>query len=133
MKPMLAQLVRELPDEEGYLFEPKWDGFRCLASRIGEEIELESRHGRPLGRYFPELVAALAAVGGDPWTIDGEIVLAVEGRFDFQALMGRLHPAESRVRELAARFPAAFVAFDLPFVRGESLCDVGVDQRRRGL
>jgi ATP-dependent DNA ligase len=133
MKPMLAQLIRELPDEDGYVFEPKWDGFRCLASRDGDEIELESRHGRPLGRYFPELVAALADVDSDPWTIDGEIVLAVDGRFDFQALMGRLHPAESRVRELAARRPASFVAFDLPEVAGESLCAVGFGQRRRRL
>lgn len=133
MKPMLARLVRELPEQEGYLFEPKWDGFRCLASRAGEEIELQSRHGRPLGRYFPELVAALAAVGSDPWTIDGEIVLAVDGRFDFQALMGRLHPAESRVRELAARFPASLVAFDLPEVDGKSLCDLGFGERRRRL
>lgn len=133
MKPMLARLVRELPEQEGYLFEPKWDGFRCLASRAGEEIELQSRHGRPLGRYFPELVAALAAVGSDPWTIDGEIVLAVDGRFDFQALMGRLHPAESRVRELAARFPASFVAFDLPELEGQSLCDLGFGERRRRL
>src|SRR5947199_3323397 len=128
---MLARLVRKLPEQEGYLFEPKWDGFRCLASRAGEDIELQSRHGRPLGRYFPELVGALAAVGFDPWTIDGEIVLAHDGRFDFQALMGRLHPAESRVRELAARFPATFVAFDLPEVGGESLCELGFGERRR--
>jgi ATP-dependent DNA ligase len=130
---MLARLVRTLPEQDGYLFEPKWDGFRCLASRAGEDIELQSRHGRPLGRYFPELVIALAAVGCAPWTIDGEIVLAVDGRFDFQALMGRLHPAESRVRELAARFPATFVAFDLPKVGGQSLCELGFGERRRRL
>jgi ATP-dependent DNA ligase len=133
MKPMLAQLVRELPDEEGYLFEPKWDGFRCLASRAEDEIELESRHGRPLGRYFPELVAALGLVGFGPWTIDGEILLAVDGRFDFQALMGRLHPAASRVRQLAARVPATFVAFDLPAVGGESISELGFGKRRRQL
>lgn len=131
MKPMLARLVRELPDEDGYQFEPKWDGFRCLATRSGDEIELESRHGRPLGRYFPELLAALSALDSDPWTIDGEILLAVDGRFDFQALMGRLHPAKSRVRELAGRLPASFVAFDLPFVGGESLSHLGFGERRR--
>jgi ATP-dependent DNA ligase len=133
MKPMLARLVRELPDDEGYVFEPKWDGFRCLASWSGDEFELQSRHGRPLGRYFPELTSALGRIGPDPWTIDGEIVLAVDGRFDFQALMGRLHPAESRVRELAARLPASFVAFDLLEVGGESFCQLGFGERRRRL
>jgi ATP-dependent DNA ligase len=133
MKPMLARLVRELPEDERYLFEPKWDGFRCLARRSGAAIELKSRQGRPLGRYFPELVAALAGIDSEPWTIDGEILLAVDGRFDFQALMGRLHPAESRVRELAARLPASFVAFDLPFAAGQSLCERGFGQRRQAL
>jgi ATP-dependent DNA ligase len=133
MKPMLARLVRELPSEQGYLFEPKWDGFRCLASRAGDQIELQSRHGRPLGRYFPELVAALAGVGSDRCTIDGEILLAIGGHFDFQALMGRLHPAQTRVRDLATRFPASFVAFDLLQVRGESLCELGFGERRRRL
>jgi ATP-dependent DNA ligase len=133
MKPMLARLVRELPVEEGYVFEPKWDGFRCLASRSADEIELQSRHGRPLGRYFPELIRALGRIGFDQWTIDGEIVLAVDGRFDFQTLMGRLHPAQSRVRELAARLPATFVAFDLLELAGESLCHLGFGERRRRL
>ncbi|MBV9196720.1 MAG: hypothetical protein JO168_21480 [Solirubrobacterales bacterium] len=103
MEPMLARLVRELPDD-GYLFEPKWDGFRCLVTRDGGQVELESRHGGSLGRYFPELEAAFAGVPAERWTIDGEIVLVVDGRFDFTALMGgRLHPAASRVRALAAR------------------------------
>src|SRR5437660_1730640 len=109
MEPMLARLVRELPDN-GYVFEPKWDGFRCLAIRDGGLVELISRHGRPLTRYFPELVDALARLRPERWTLDGEVLVDVDGRFDFGALMARLHPAQSRVRELAERSPAMFVA-----------------------
>jgi ATP-dependent DNA ligase len=126
---MLARLVRELP-HDGYLFEPKWDGFRCLAHRDRDRVELWSRHGRPLGRYFPELAAALRAVGPDGWEIDGEVLVCSGGRFDFEALMARLHPAASRVRELAARTPAIFVGFDLPSIDGESLCAIGFAERR---
>ncbi|MFL5830489.1 MAG: ATP-dependent DNA ligase [Solirubrobacteraceae bacterium] len=134
MKPMLARLVRALPDEnEGYVFEPKWDGFRSLASRDGERIELLSRHGRSLTRYFPELVAALAHLSANRWTIDGEVLVTLDGRFDFEALMGRLHPAESRVRELAQKTPASFVAFDLPEVGDEPLLDAPFGERRRRL
>jgi ATP-dependent DNA ligase len=132
IKPMLARLVRELP-ADGYLYEPKWDGFRCLATRAGDAVELHSRHGNPLGRYFPELVAALSGVPPERWTIDGEILVTVDGRFDFPALMGRLHPAASRVRELAASTPAIFVAFDLPVLDGERLDETGFGERRRRL
>jgi ATP-dependent DNA ligase len=129
---MLSRLVRELPGE-GHLYEPKWDGFRCLAVRHGDEVQLHSRHERPLGRYFPELTAALARVGREPWTIDGEILVVVDGRFDFAALMGRLHPAASRVRELVERTPAVFVAFDLPAVGGADLSEHPFGERRRRL
>ena len=83
---MLARLVRALPDENGdFVFEPKWDGFRCLASRDGEGTRLLSRHGRPLARYFPELVAAFERLERTRWTIDGEVLVTVDGRFDFEA------------------------------------------------
>jgi ATP-dependent DNA ligase len=132
MQPMLARLVRELPDD-GYVYEPKWDGFRCLAAREGDQLELHSRHGRPLARYFPELVAALQAIAADRWVIDGEVLVLVDGRFDFAALMARLHPAASRVRELAARTPAMFVAFDLVAVGDDDLCEHGFAERRARL
>jgi ATP-dependent DNA ligase len=109
---MLARLVRELP-VDGYLYEPKWDGFRCLAERRGDDVELVSRHERPLTRYFPEIVAALTTLPPTDWVLDGELLVLVDGAFDFGALMQRLHPAASRVRELAVATPAAFVAFDL--------------------
>ncbi len=120
LTPMLARLARELP-REGHVFEPKWDGFRCLAFRHGDELDLRSRNGRPLTRYFPELIGALARVAPDRWVLDGEILVLVDGRFDFAALMSRLHPAASRVRELAVRTPAIFVAFDLPMLASEDL------------
>jgi ATP-dependent DNA ligase len=129
---MLARLVRELP-ADGYVYEPKWDGFRCLATRDGEGVELWSRHGRPLTRYFPELIDALARLEPSQWTIDGEILVTVDGRFDFPALMARLHPAASRVRELSARTPAVFVAFDLPALGGEALDGLGFARRRARL
>ncbi|MFL5863580.1 MAG: ATP-dependent DNA ligase [Solirubrobacteraceae bacterium] len=132
MKPMLARLVRELP-VDGYLYEPKWDGFRCLAVRVGEHVELTSRHGRPLARYFPELVAAMVQVAPQRWIIDGEVMVVAAGRFDFAALMARLHPAASRIRELAARTLAIFVAFDLVAVGEEDLSEWGFAERRARL
>jgi ATP-dependent DNA ligase len=130
--PMLARLVRELP-AGGYVYEPKWDGFRCLASRDGDRIELHSRRGRPLARYFPELVAALGRVEPEPWLIDGEVLVCVDGRFDFGALMARLHPAASRVRGLARSTPAIFVAFDLVAIGPEILAETAFAERRRRL
>src|SRR3954453_10811473 len=99
LTPMLARLARELPLGD-YVYEPKWDGFRCLAFRDGAEVDLRSRHGRPLARYFPELVAGLEALETSRVALDGEIVLVVDGRFDFPALMRRLHPAASLVERL---------------------------------
>jgi ATP-dependent DNA ligase len=112
LEPMLARLVRTLPRGD-FRYEPKWDGFRCLAFRDGDEVDLRSRHDRPLGRYFPELVAGIVALPAPRLVLDGEIVLAGPDGFDFARLMGRLHPAASRVARLAAESPAAFVAFDL--------------------
>jgi ATP-dependent DNA ligase len=110
LTPMLGRLARELP-REGHVYEPKWDGFRCTAFRDGDEVDLRSRHDRPLARYFPELVAGLRALDAERWVLDGEIVLA--GALDFPSLMGRLHPARSRAERLAVEAPAAYVAFDL--------------------
>ena len=119
-KPMLARLVRALPAGD-VLYEPKWDGFRCLAYRDGDAVDLRSRHARPFARYFPEIAAALQATAPARVALDGELLVLVDGQFDFPALMARLHPAASRVRELARRTPAIFVAFDLLELAGADL------------
>ena len=112
--PMLAKPVDSIPTGD-YIFEPKWDGFRSIVFRDGDEVEIGSRNERPMTRYFPELVAAVLSEMPQRCVIDGEIVLPDwdSGRLDFEALQLRLHPAESRVRLLAAQTPAHFVAFDL--------------------
>lgn len=110
--PMLAKLAREVPTGD-YWYEPKWDGFRCIAFRDGDEVELGSRNERPLTRYFPDIVDALRAELPERCVIDGEIVVAGPDGLDFDALSQRIHPADSRVRMLAETTPAAFVAFDL--------------------
>jgi ATP-dependent DNA ligase len=119
--PMLARLARELPVEGRWVYEPKWDGFRCVAFRDGGSIDLRSRHQRPLSRYFPELVAALGALGSPRFVLDGEIVATREGRFDFVALLQRLHPSPSRVERLARETPASFIGFDVLAVGGDDL------------
>ncbi|MEU3270628.1 ATP-dependent DNA ligase [Saccharomonospora sp. NPDC006951] len=113
VKPMLATLVREMPRGPGLAYEPKWDGFRCIVFRDGDEIELGSRNDRPLTRYFPELVELLAEALPQRCVVDGEVVIVTEGGLDFGALQLRLHPAASRVKKLAGETPASFVAFDL--------------------
>ncbi|HEY5026445.1 MAG TPA: ATP-dependent DNA ligase [Acidimicrobiales bacterium] len=113
VSPMLAKLARELPTAPGMLYEPKWDGFRCVAFRDGPEVELGSRNERPLTRYFPELVEPLRGAFPQRVVIDGEIVIAGAHGLDFNALLQRIHPAASRVATLAASTPASFVAFDL--------------------
>jgi len=110
--PMLAKSVSTVP-EGNYLYEPKWDGFRCIAFRDGDEVELASRGERPLTRYFPEVVDALRANLPERVVVDGEIVIATGDRLDFDALLQRIHPAQSRVAKLAAETPGSFVAFDL--------------------
>ncbi len=113
IEPMLAKLATELPPGEGWLFEPKWDGFRALVFRSGDLLYIQSRDLKPLGRYFPELEARLRQRLPERSVVDGEIVIVGERGLDFDALQMRLHPAESRVRKLAAETPASFVAFDL--------------------
>ena len=129
LKPMLGKLARELPAGE-YLYEPKWDGFRCLVFRAGDEVDLRSRHDRPLARYFPELVEAFRSLPADPLVVDGEIVLATAGGFDFSALLARLHPAPSRVERLRRETPAAFVAFDLLALEDDDLRERPFAERR---
>jgi ATP-dependent DNA ligase len=113
VSPMLAKLSRELPDGDGFLYEPKWDGFRCIVFRDGADVVLGSRNEKPLTRYFPELVEALRANLPDRCVVDGEIVIVGPGGLDFDALSQRIHPAESRINLLAKSTPASFIAFDL--------------------
>jgi ATP-dependent DNA ligase len=135
--PMLAKAIESVPAPDavpgGLLYEPKWDGFRCIVFRDGDEIELGSRNERPMTRYFPELVAALAENVPSRCVIDGEIVIAHQNRLDFEALLNRIHPAASRVRLLAAETPASFVAFDLLALDEVSLMDKPFATRREML
>src|SRR3954454_25389256 len=110
--PMLARLERELP-HDGYLFEPKWDGFRCVVFRDGDDVDLRSRHDSPMARYFPELVDALATLSERRVVLDGEIVVRTDAGFDFDALLKRIHPAARHVERLATSSPASYIAFDL--------------------
>jgi ATP-dependent DNA ligase len=113
IEPMLAKLATELPPGEGWLFEPKWDGFRAIVFRGHDRVHIQSRDLKPLGRYFPELEAVFRTRLPEGCVVDGEIVIVGERGLDFDALQQRLHPAASRVKKLAAETPASFVAFDL--------------------
>jgi ATP-dependent DNA ligase len=113
IEPMEARSESELPEGPGWWFEPKWDGFRCLAIREGEEVVLQAKSGKPLSRFFPEVAAALAALPARRFVLDGELLIARDGIFSFEALQLRLHPAESRIRKLADSEPATLAAFDI--------------------
>ncbi len=128
VKPMLAKSVAKIPP--GMQYEAKWDGFRAIVFRDGAAVELGSRTTKPLTRYFPELVAALRERLPERCVLDGEIVIARDGRLDFDALTERIHPADSRVRTLAERTPASFVAFDLLALADTALLDVPLSDRR---
>ncbi|MEO1336738.1 MAG: ATP-dependent DNA ligase, partial [Myxococcota bacterium] len=133
VKPMLAKLVREIPADGDHLFEPKWDGFRALVFRDGDDVRLQSRELRPLERYFPELIAPLKEALSDRAVIDGEIVVATAGGLDFSTLQLRLHPAASRIRKLSEQTPASFVAFDILAEGDEDLRPLGTAARRKRL
>jgi ATP-dependent DNA ligase len=133
VSPMLAKLARAMPEGSGYLYEPKWDGFRCIAFRDGDEVVMGSRNERPLTRYFPEVVDALHRELPSRSVVDGEVVIAGPDGLDFDALQLRLHPAESRVRKLAAEIPASFVAFDLLACDDEDLRAQPFAERRARL
>ena len=133
LAPMEARLTESLPSGPDWAYEPKWDGFRCLALRDGDTVTLTSKSGKPLGRYFPEVVAMLAALGPDRFLLDGELVIAAGDGLSFAALQMRLHPAESRVRKLAAETPAAFMLFDCLMLGKKNLADLPFAERRAAL
>ncbi len=133
VEPMLAKLADGLPPGEGWLFEPKWDGFRALVFRDGDRIYTQSRDSKPLDRYFPELADLFRQSLPPRCVVDGEIVIATPDGLDFDLLQMRLHPAASRVQKLAAATPASFVAFDLLAEGGDDLRERPQDERRRRL
>jgi ATP-dependent DNA ligase len=133
--PMEALLVDEIPDGSGeWQYEPKWDGFRCLAFRDGESIDLRSKAGQPLARYFPDVVATLRELPATRFVLDGEILVPIKGAPSFDDLLQRIHPAASRVNKLAAETPGIFIVFDLLVDdRGEALVDLPLRDRRARL
>jgi ATP-dependent DNA ligase len=133
VSPMLAKLVRELPEGDQLVYEPKWDGFRCIVFRDGDEIELGSRNERMLTRYFPELLEPLRRDLPERCVLDGEIVIATPGGLDFDLLQLRIHPASSRVNKLAKETPSSFVAFDLLALGDDDLRERPFSERRAAL
>ena len=133
VKPMLAKLTRDFPEADDLIYEPKWDGFRCIVFRDGDEIELGSRNEKPLTRYFPELVESLRKNIPERIVLDGEIVIPSDSGLDFDALQLRMHPAESRVKKLSAEIPASFVAFDCLAVGDDDLTKTPFSTRRAAL
>jgi ATP-dependent DNA ligase len=134
IEPMEALLVEDLPDGEGWQFEPKWDGFRCLAVRADEQVELFAKSGKPLGRYFPEIVEVLSSLPMRQFIVDGELTIHSRGENTFGALQMRLHPAESRIRKLAKETPAHLTLFDMLVAPdGRVLLNLPLTERRREL
>ncbi|MDQ3295699.1 MAG: ATP-dependent DNA ligase [Myxococcota bacterium] len=133
VEPMLAKLSNGLPEGDGWIFEPKWDGFRALVFKSGEDLLIQSRDKKPLGRYFPELEVSLRAALPDRCVLDGEVVIATDGRLDFEALLLRIHPAATRVKMLAEQSPSSFVAWDLLALGDEDLRALPQAQRRERL
>src|SRR5258706_6633415 len=132
--PMEARSVAQLPSGADWQYEPKWDGFRCLAFRDGDRIDLQSKSGQPLGRYFPELVDALQELKPKQFVLDGEIVVPVKGKLSFDDLLMRIHPAASRVKKLAQETPSKLIVFDLLVgERGRSIADAPLAERRKKL
>ena len=131
---MEALLVDELPTGAEWQYEPKWDGFRCLAFRDGERVDLMSKAGKPLARYFPDVVATIGSLGARRFIVDGEIVVPDGDTLSFDELLLRIHPAASRVKKLAEEHPAALVVFDLLVdARGKSLVERPFAERREAL
>jgi ATP-dependent DNA ligase len=131
--PMEMRAVERIPDGPQWQYEPKWDGFRCLAFRDGREVALQSKAGQPLGRYFPEIVAALAALPHKRFVLDGELVVAAAGALSFDTLQQRIHPAASRVAMLARTTPAWYLAFDVLALDGTELVGLPLVERRAAL
>jgi ATP-dependent DNA ligase len=133
VQPMLAKLTDTVPEGDGWLYEPKWDGFRTIVFRDGDEVLMQSRDLRPLDRYFPELAAPIREFLPERSVVDGEIVIAGADGLDFSALLLRIHPAASRVAMLAKEIPASLVVWDLLALGDEDLCEVPLGQRRQRL
>jgi ATP-dependent DNA ligase len=133
IKPQLARPAKELPAREGWRFEPKWDGFRTIVFRDGDDVYLQSRNGKPMNRYFPEVIPQVQALPGERLVLDGELIVEVDGIQEFDLLGQRIHPAKSRVDMLAEEYPAAFVAFDLLADGDEVLLELPYVERRARL
>ena len=131
LEPMEAKLVSDLPQDAGCQYEPKWDGFRCLAFRAGKEVEIKAKSGKSLSRFFPEVLQNLRALAAKTFVLDGELVIPIEGGLSFDALQMRLHPAQSRIARLAAETPATFIVFDCLLRKaGQSLLEKPFEERR---
>src|SRR6202795_2122255 len=132
--PMEAESATDLPAGPEWQYEPKWDGFRCIAFRDGPCVDLQSKSGKPLTRYFPELAAALLALKPKQFVLDGEIVIPVDGPLSFDELLMRIHPASSRVLKLSREHPSVFIVFDLLVdEKGKSLVKLPLEKRRKEL
>ena len=112
LAPMEARIASELPRDGGWQFEPKWDGFRCLAFRAGDEVEIKAKSGKSLSRFFPEVVTNVGSLPPNTFVLDGELVLPIDGALSFDALQMRLHPADSRIERLSRETPASLILFD---------------------
>ena len=131
--PQLAKSSKELPEGDDWVYEPKWDGFRIIVFRDGDEIYLQSRNGKPMNRYFPEVIESIREMDADRLVMDGEIIVVVDGVQEFDLLGQRIHPAESRVKMLSEQWPAAYVAFDLLADGDEVLMELPYRERRERL
>src|SRR5262245_10787524 len=129
--PMETRSVEEIPTADGWQYEPKWDGFRCLAFSDGDKIFLQSKNGQPLARYFPDVVANLAKLRHQQFVLDGELVIPIGGALSFDELQLRLHPASSRVQKLAAAHPAVYIVFDLLAEDRDSYLKLNLSERRQ--
>ena len=130
LPPMEARLVEALPDGEGWQCEPKWDGFRCLVYRDGDAVHLQSKSGKPLGRYFTEVEAAILALQADTYVLDGELIIPIGESLSFEALQMRLHPAASRIAKLSRETPAQLMLFECLLSGDEALIAEPLAERR---
>ena len=130
---MEAATVDEIPQGPQWQYEPKWDGFRCIAFRRGKKVELQSKSGKPLTRYFPEVATDLAKLHGSKFVLDGEIVIPIGNRLSFNSLLMRIHPAASRIRKLAHETPATYIVFDLLEDDTGAITDLALEKRRQRL
>src|ERR687893_2137993 len=133
VKPQLARPAKDLPEGAKWRYEPKWDGFRTIVFRDGDDIHLQSRNGKPMNRYFPEIPPQVTTLSEERVVLDGELIVVVDGIQEFDLLGQRIHPAKSRVDMLAAQYPAAFVAFDVLAIGDEKLLELAFTERRKRL